>query len=87
MKENHELTEAQEAFRRGSTSYHAKKTLTAKAILAAIRQTPGMTREEILQTIGTTSGHGGFEVLAKHRLARHIGSPAKWYPTGQNPKI
>ena len=86
MKENHELTGAQESYRRGNTSYHAKRTLTAKAISAAIKQHPGITKQEILDTIGETSGFGGFEVLKKHKLAYHSGSPAKWYPTNINPR-
>ena len=86
MKENNELTHAQEAYRRGATSMHAKRALTAKAMIQAMRKKPGMTKEEIFQEIGTTSGHGGFEVLTKHKMAYSIGSPARWYPTGGNPK-
>ena len=85
MKENHELTPAQEAYRRGATTLHAKRTLTAKAILQAIKATPGMTKEEIFAVIGTESGHGGFETLTKHKLAHSKGSPARWFPTGGNP--
>lgn len=86
MKENNELTHAQEDYRRGKTSMHAKRALTAKAILQAIKATPGMTKDEIFQAIGTTSGHGGFELLKSHKLARSQGSPARWYPTQINPK-
>ena len=84
MKTNSELTHAQESYRRGSTSFHAKRALTAKAILKAIRETPGITKPEILEVTGTVSGHGGFELLQKHKLAYHIGSPARWYPTDQS---
>lgn len=65
---------------------HAKRALTAKAMLNAMREKPGMTKEEIFQTIGTVSGHGGFEVLTQHKLAYSSGSPARWYATGGNPK-
>ena len=84
MKTNSELTHAQESYRRGSTSFHAKRALTAKAILKAIRETPGITKPEILEVTGTVSGHGGFELLKQYKLAYHIGSPARWYPTDQS---
>ena len=86
MKENNELTPAQEAYRRGATSYHAKRALTAKAMIKAMREKPGMTKDEIFAAIGTVSGHGGFEVLTKHKMAYSTGSPARWYATGANPK-
>ena len=81
MKLNHELTPAQEAYRRGSTSYHAKKTLTAKAIRTYLIENPGSTKQQILQSLGLESAYGGFELLQKHKLARSEGRhPAKWYP-------
>ena len=85
MKQNHELTPAQEAYRRGNTSLHARRALTAKAILAALKTKPGMTKAEIFDTIGTVSGHGGFELLTRHKLAYSTGSPARWFATGGNP--
>ena len=84
MKTNSELTHAQESYRRGSTSFHANRVLTAKVILKAIRETPGIIRPEILKVTGTVSGHGGFELLKQYKLAYHIGSPARWYPTEQS---
>ena len=86
MKENHELTQAQELFRRGSTTYYARRTLTAKAILGAIRKTPGMTKAEIFAEINTESGHGGFEVLTRNKMAYSTGSPARWFANNTNPK-
>lgn len=81
MKLNHELTHAQEAYRRGSTSYHAKKTLTAKAILQYIREHPGATKQEIVEAVCPDGAYGGFELLQSHKLARPEGRhPAKWYP-------
>ena len=81
MKLNHELTPAQEAFRRGSTSFHAKKTLTAKAIRTHLLAHPGSTKQEILAALNLESAYGGFELLQKHKLARFEGRhPAKWYP-------
>lgn len=80
MKLNHELTPAQEAYRRGATSFHAKKTLTAKAILVFLREHPGSTKQEILAALKLESGYGGFELLQQHKLARPEGRhPAKWY--------
>ena len=86
MKSNDELTPSQLAYRRGNTSLHAKRTLTAKAILAAIKDKPGMTKDEIFTAIGTVSGHGGFEVLTRHKMAYSTGSPARWFATGGNPR-
>lgn len=85
-KENHELNSAQEDFRRGRTSYHAKRALTAKAILQALRKKPGMTKDEILAAIGCDSGHGGFDILQRHKLAYHAGVPARWFATETNPQ-
>lgn len=85
MKENHELTGAQENFRRGNTSYHARRALAAKAILQAIRKTPGLTKDEIFQAAGLESGHGGFDVLRDHKLAYSQGSPARWFAKPSNP--
>jgi len=86
VKENHELTHSQESYRRGATTLHAKRTLTAKAIMQAIRSKPGMTKAEIFEAIGTESGHGGFEVLTRNKMAYSTGSPARWFATGGNPQ-
>jgi len=81
-KENSDLTLPQENFRRGSTEYHKKKVLTARKIIEAIRETPGLTRDQILAKIGETSGYGGFESLTRNKLAYFVkGSEATWYPT------
>ena len=81
MKLNNELTHAQENFRRGSTSYHAKKTLTAKAIRTYIVAHPGSTKQEITEAVCPDGAYGGFELLQKHKLVRCEGRhPAKWYP-------
>jgi hypothetical protein len=86
MKQNHELTEAQENFRRGSTSFHQAKTLAAKAVLKHIKANPGCTKEDIFAAIGDEYKSGAFDVLTKHKLAYSKGQkPALWYPTGTNP--
>ena len=92
MKTNSELTHAQESYRRGSTSFHAKRALTAKAILKAIRETPGITKPEILEVTGTVSGHGGFELLQKqvvetrNTLASELDSPSFGERVKHSPK-
>lgn len=75
-----EQWEAQkDQWRRGNTSAQANAALRNKAVLQYIKEHPGCTRVEIRAALG----HGGFDLLQKHRLAFYVkdGGPdlARWY--------
>ena len=65
-------------WRRGNTSAQANKALRNKAVRLYIKEHPGCTANEIRAALG----HGGFELLQKHRLAFYIKTgveDARWY--------
>lgn len=76
---SHASWEAQkDQWRRGNTSAQARTALRNKAVLLYIKEHPGCTREEIHAALG----HGGFELLQRHKLAFYIkngADDARWY--------
>lgn len=66
-------------WRKGNTSAQAHKALRNKAVMLYIKEHPGCTANEIHAALG----HGGFELLQKHRLAFYIkdnaNDNARWY--------
>ena len=70
-------------YRRGNTTAQAAKALRNKVVLQYIKEHPGCTKDEIHAALG----HGGFDLLVKHRLARYemYGDTARWYATNKQP--
>lgn len=65
-------------WRRGNTSAQAHKALRNKAVMSYIKENPGCTASEIHAALG----HGGFDLLQRHKLAFYIKvgtHDARWY--------
>lgn len=65
-------------WRRGNTSAQAHKALRNKAVMLYIKEHPGCTADEIHAALG----HGGFDLLQRHKLAFYIKigvHDARWY--------
>ncbi len=74
-------------WRRGNTSAQAHKALRNKAVLKYIKEHPGCTKNEIRAALG----HGGFELLQRHKLAFYIKAnsmeDARWYLESDRPRV